>query len=344
LNTGPHNLPEVPAERIAQRPSIHRDLCKLLIYHRAKGNIDHVVFKDLPDFIACGDVLVLNHSKVRPARVEAKKVTGGRVEILFLEPERERVWRVLLRPFLNSGVEVVLPDGRRAMVGGRLPEGEIELLSPQTDPLVLMEKHGTAPLPPYIKRSRPNQSGEADQNWYQTVYAKPLGSVAAPTAGLHFTRPLLDRLVKKGIKIATLTHHIGWGTFKPIRAKNPKDHRMLPERFDVDSETTVMITGARKRGHRVIGVGTSVVRALESCLQPDGTLQCGSGKTELFIYPPYPIRSIDGMITNFHLPHSTPLALIDALIGKTARLRIYAEALKKGYLFYSYGDAMLVLP
>jgi S-adenosylmethionine:tRNA ribosyltransferase-isomerase len=335
---------EVPAERIAQKPSAQRDLCKLLVYRRETGEMIHTIFRHLPDYFLQGDVLVLNQSKVRPARVNAHKITGGRMEILFLEPEEKHQWKVLLKPHVLPGVEVILPDGKRAIVSERLPDGEMRLVCPQTDPAALMKKYGIAPLPPYIKRPPLNKHRNEDLRWYQTVYARKQGSIAAPTAGLHFTQSILERLKNNDIRISYLIHHIGWGTFKPISAQDPKDHRMLPESFEVGSGTASLINRARSHGKRIIGVGTSVTRALESCLTPRGLIRPVRGKTDLFIHPPRPIRSLDGLITNFHLPHSTPLSLIDAFIGGKVRSRIYAEALQKDYRFYSYGDAMLILP
>ena len=335
---------EVPADRIAQAPNPVRDHCRLLIHYRSDNKIIHTVFKNLPDYFEHGDVLVLNHSKVRPARVEAKKVTGGRLEILFLEPLGKQEWKILIKPFLAPGTEIILPNNRNAKISSRAADGEMILACRDTNPVTLMEKYGIAPLPPYIKRARSNSPRPNDRKWYQTVYARKPGSVAAPTAGLHFTRTLLNRLSKKGVDIVYLTHHIGWGTFKPIRAEDPRNHRMLPESFDLGAETAARINKARSSGRRVIGVGTSVVRALESCFTPGVGVEPRRGKTDLYICPPRRVGSIDGLITNFHLPHSTPLMLIDAVIGPQARSDIYSEALSNGYRFYSYGDAMLTLP
>jgi S-adenosylmethionine:tRNA ribosyltransferase-isomerase len=334
----------LPPQLVAQRPA-PRGTSRLLILDRA-GGARHRHVGDLPELLAPGDLLVLNDTRVIPARLRGRRLRadgtpGGPVEVLLVEPVGPRSWRALARPARR------LPPGRvlelgprgarplRAVTAGR--EGELVLLEleRELEPAEL-ERLGELPLPPYIDRP----ADAADAVDYQTVFATAPGAVAAPTAGLHFTPELLDRLERSGVSRAHLTLHVGPGTFRPVTVDDPARHRMDPERFSIPAATAAAIAAARDRGGRVVAVGTTVVRALESAVA-DGEVRAGEGRTDLFIRPGYRFRAVDGLLTNFHLPRSTLLMLVCALAGRERVLAAYREAVEAGYRFYSYGDAML---
>ncbi|NJK48902.1 tRNA preQ1(34) S-adenosylmethionine ribosyltransferase-isomerase QueA [Candidatus Gracilibacteria bacterium] len=348
---------ELPAELIAQEPAVPRDSSRLLVVNPTTHN--HAIFRDLPDWLRSGDLLVFNNTRVIPARLFGHKSTGSPVEILLLEEKAENCWLALVKPGkrFKIGTEIVFDlssDSERAeeidlkakviardeATSGRLLQFQI----PSGHSFWhLLEKFGHIPFPPYVTHSH------AQPDQYQTVYAKKSGSVAAPTAGLHFTEELLDCLQEKGIQRAEITLHVGVGTFRPIEVENITHHVMHQEWLEVPEATVDKIKETKARGGRVIAVGTTVVRALEGAAQ--ATKQSGAedllpfcGRTDLFIYPGYRWQVVEGMITNFHLPRSSLLILISALIGRDRVMYLYREAIQEGYRFYSFGDAMLLLP
>jgi S-adenosylmethionine:tRNA ribosyltransferase-isomerase len=338
----------LPPERIAQRPAEPRDSARLMVLHRAAQRIEHRVFSDIADYLRPGDCLVLNDTRVIPARFFCRRPTGGRVEALFLRTDGEN-WRVLLRPSAR------LARGRRLTCDGT--DVELELAErhargewsvrprPAVEPLELLRRVGRTPLPPYIERAASPDAADAER--YQTVYAERPGAVAAPTAGLHFTPQLLNRLQSQGVRRAAVTLHVGPGTFAPIDADDLADHVMHAEWYGAGEPALREIDAARRRGGRIIAVGTTSVRVLETLASADARDDrppaAVSGWTSLLIYPRYRFRAVDALITNFHLPESTLLALVMALAGAEFTRRAYAEAVAAGYRFYSYGDAMLIL-
>ena len=339
----------LPPELIAQHPASPRDSSRLLILHRSDGRIEHRIFRDLPTYLRPPDVLILNDTRVIPARLLGRKRSGGAVEVLLLRPAAERhkgreTWEVLVRP------------GRRVRDGTRLEFGEalagglagevvasrndgIRLVAFEGDRPVLdaIREIGKTPLPPYIHEPLD------DPGDYQTVYAAVEGAVAAPTAGLHFTPELLARIRGSGVSTVTLTMHIGVGTFRPITAEDPAQHRMDAEWYEVTPRAAEATTAARARGGRIIPVGTSAVRTLETVTGEDGVARPGVGWSHLFIVPGHRFRAVDALVTNFHLPRTTLLMLVSALAGRELILRAYAEAIRERYRFYSFGDAMLIL-
>ncbi|MFQ6049046.1 MAG: tRNA preQ1(34) S-adenosylmethionine ribosyltransferase-isomerase QueA [Phycisphaerae bacterium] len=337
---------ELPKELIAQRPLSQRDASRLLVLRRVPPGVAHERFRDLPRHLRAGDCLVINQTRVVPARFVALRRTGGRVEGLVLGTDRSGRWEVLLDSGgrLRPGEWLELRDGpgriglEKSLGRGRwLARLDAELPGEE-----LLERIGRTPLPPYIKRA--DDSWESlDRQRYQTVYASEPGAVAAPTAGLHFTRQMLDGLAALGVQIARLTLHVGLGTFEPIRVERLADHRMRAERYVLPVEAAETINRVRQAGGRVVCVGTTVVRVLETCARGDGTVRPGRGETSLFIYPPYRFRVVDALLTNFHLPGSTLLALVFAFAGREKVLWAYREAIRLRYRFYSYGDAMLIV-
>lgn len=338
---------ELPPERIAQHPVEPRDAARLLVLDRTTGHMEHRVFRDLPQYLSAGDALVLNDTRVIPARFFARRATGGRVEVLFLH-ETADGWRVLLRPAarLRTGQTLACEgDTTRLELVGAAERGQW-LVRPQPPlaPLDLLTRIGRTPLPPYIRRSEP-EPGDADR--YQTVYAREPGAVAAPTAGMHFTPQLLAALDRAGVRRVAVTLHVGAGTFTPIEADDLADHRMHAEWFAVSGAAMDALRETRSTGGRIVAVGTTAARVLESL--PEGSLHEGgraasaSGWTDLFIYTPYRFRHVDRLVTNFHLPGSTLLAMVMAFASPDLIRGAYALAIAERYRFYSYGDAMLIL-
>ena len=332
---------ELPERLIAQHPSERRDHSRLLILDRKSGAILHRHFYELPAFSQPGDVLVINSTRVLPARLYGKKVGGtARVEVLLLKPTEERdVWEVLVRPGkrLRVGAEVEFENG---LLRGRVIEeteaGRKMAFSYQGIFEEILESIGSMPLPPYIHE----QLSDAER--YQTVYAKERGSAAAPTAGLHFTPELLEQVRQMGVEIAEVTLHVGLGTFRPVKETDVLKHHMHSEFYRIDQSEADKINRAKKEGHRVIAVGTTSTRTLESAADENGYLRETSGWTEIFIYPGYQFKVIDGLITNFHLPESTLVMLVSALAGREHVLNAYAEAVAQRYRFFSFGDAMFL--
>jgi S-adenosylmethionine:tRNA ribosyltransferase-isomerase len=320
-----------------------------LVLDRATGHRTHHTFRDLPDLLDPGDVLVVNRSRVLPARLRGRRSGGGAAEILLVRSHGGGNWDALVRPGrrLKSGTEVVLGTGLEATVLGVVDPGEsaggalrrVHLRSEDGDPDGAIERFGAVPLPPYIRRP----DDPADRDRYQTIYARETGSVAAPTAGLHFTPALLDRLDRRGVRRCEVLLHVGPGTFQPVKSRRVEDHRVPPEPFRLPPETAQAVGEARLRGRRVVAVGTTSTRVLETQAGPDGTVSAGAGETALVIAPGFPFHVVDALVTNFHLPRSSLLLLVAAFASRQSILDAYAEAIAAGYRFYSYGDAMLIL-
>jgi S-adenosylmethionine:tRNA ribosyltransferase-isomerase len=335
----------LPPELIAQEPAAERDRSRLLVVCRSDATLEHRQFLDLPDLLDPGDLLVLNDTRVLPARLLGhRERTGGKWEGLYLG-ERDGVWELLcqLRGTLIEGETVVVTDSFRLQYVARSPDGHF-LFRPEAPggTAELLARYGHVPLPPYIRKGRAD-SGDAAR--YQTIYARRPGAVAAPTAGLHFTDRVFDRLLDRGILTGTLTLHVGLGTFQPLQSDDPAKHVMHREWCELSETTTAAINDCRSRGRRVVAVGTTAVRTLETAAaqRPRAQLTAWSGETDLFIRPPYEFRVVDALVTNFHLPRTSLLLLVGAFVGETLLRRAYEEAIRQRYRFYSYGDAMLVL-
>jgi S-adenosylmethionine:tRNA ribosyltransferase-isomerase len=329
---------ELPDHLIAQEPAARRDEARLLVVRRDTGEIEHRIFRDLPDLLRPTDLLVLNDTKVLPARLLGRREsTGGQWEGLFLG-ENGGVWELMTktRGHPSSGETFVTDSGLRLVLEGRTPEHRwLMRPEPTGTPADLLAVHGHVPLPPYIRKGRDQAE---DRERYQTVYAESTGSVAAPTAGLHFTPDLLAKLAAAGIGTARVTLHVGLGTFAPVKADDPTQHAIHAEWCEVSAETVSAIAATKARGGRVIAVGTTTTRTLESA-----GMHPYHGDTKLFIHPPFEFRVLDGLVTNFHLPRTTLLLLVQAFAGSELLAKAYREAIEKGYRFYSYGDAMVVL-
>jgi len=335
---------ELPQELIAQEPIAKRDQSRLLVVHRDSGVLEHKLFYQVKEYLEPGDGLVINDTKVLPARLKGRRKTGGKVEVLLLKDLGQDHWECLVRPGHKVRIGEVIRIGPRGEGG---MEGEV-LSRTQYGGRVIrwmysgswrenLERFGEMPLPPYIKAPL------RDSSRYQTVYARVEGSAAAPTAGLHFTQELLKELSQKGVNVLSITLEVGLGTFRPVREETVEAHRMHEEHLTVTEETAKEINRLRAQGKKVCVVGTTVVRALESASGEDGLVRPFSGSTDLFIYPGYRFKVIDHLITNFHLPKSTLLMLVSAFAGQELIKRAYKEAVKERYRFYSFGDAMLIL-
>jgi len=348
---------ELPSERIAQRPAAPRDSARLLVHRSAADQTQHVHVRDLPSVLAPGDLLMVNETRVRAARLVGRRASSGAVEITLLERLDARRWSALVRPAgrLRSGERIELEDGAftaelieraRASDGALEPEWLLALEARAGAEIeAALERAGRMPLPPYIRRESQDELARAtDRGDYQTVFARELGAVAAPTAGLHFTPELLERLAERGVERAALTLHVGAGTFKPVSAEDTEQHVMHQEQFDLPAPAVEAWQRCRARGGRVVAVGTTSVRVLESCATAQGLLEPRSGSTRLFLVPGARFHAVDALLTNFHLPRSTLLMLVAAFAGRERILRLYREAIAIGYRFYSYGDAMLLLP
>lgn len=331
----------LPKELIAQDPLEDRSSSRLMVLDRATGLIEHKHFTDIIDYLDTGDCLVINDTKVIPARLYGEREgTGALIEILLLKRRGNDIWECLVRPGKKAR------PGTAIVFGGGLLKGEITEIIDDGNRLIrfeyegifeeILDKLGQMPLPPYITHEL------KDKNRYQTVYAKHDGSAAAPTAGLHFTEELLGRIEEKGVKIARVTLHVGLGTFRPVKVDNIKEHHMHSEYFCIEKEQADIINSAKAAGGRVICVGTTSCRTIESAALDDGHIPAASGDTDIFIYPGYRFKALDCLITNFHLPESTLLMLVSALAGRDKIMRAYEEAVKEGYRFFSFGDAMFI--
>ena len=331
---------DLPPELIAQTPLERRDASRLLALDKTTGETHHLHFYDLPSLLRPGDCLVLNDSRVLPARLIGKRAGGGACEVLLLIDRGDKVWECLVRPGkkLRTGAKVTFGDGELAAEivgegadGNRLVRFDYEGIFLET-----LERLGRMPLPPYIKAEL--EDGER----YQTVYSKVVGSAAAPTAGLHFTQPLLEQIQAMGVKVCYVTLHVGLGTFRPVKAENLDEHEMHAEYCVIPQETADVVNETKRQGGRVICVGTTSCRTIESWAAEDGTLTASAGWTKIFIYPGYRFKVLDGLITNFHLPESTLIMLVSALAGREHVLAAYEEAVRERYRFFSFGDAMFI--
>ncbi len=331
---------DLPPELIAQTPLERRDASRLLALDKATGATRHLHFYDLPSLLHPGDCLVLNDSRVLPARLIGKRTGGGACEVLLLIDRGDKVWECLVRPGkkLRPGAKVTFGDGElSAQVVGEEAGGN-RLVRFDYDGIFLetLERLGKMPLPPYIKAEL------EDSERYQTVYSKVVGSAAAPTAGLHFTPELLGQVQTMGVRVCYVTLHVGLGTFRPVKAENLDEHEMHSEYCVIPQETADMVNETKRRGGRVICVGTTSCRTIESWSDEDGTLKASAGWTNIFIYPGYRFKVLDGLITNFHLPESTLVMLVSALAGREYVLAAYGEAVRERYRFFSFGDAMYI--
>lgn len=336
---------ELPEELIAQQPLPERDASRMLIVDRATQKWQDSEFKNLPALLSEGDVLVINNTRVFPARLYGRRrPSGGAVELLLLRKVEPNVWEALTRPArrLQTGAEIEFADGAmRAKVIDERPNGIRLIKFTSSEPMEkVIDRIGEAPLPPYIKRS-PDEL-EADRDRYQTIYARDRGAIAAPTAGLHFTSEVFDQVKARGIQVAEITLHVGYGTFEPVRAEDTADHQVAAEWFSISDATAKTINEARARGSRIFAVGTTTTRALESAASDNG-LRTGSGWASLTIVPGYEFKIVDALVTNFHLPQSSLLMLVCAFAGREFTLAAYRHAVNKRYRFYSYGDCMVIV-
>ena len=329
---------ELPQELIAQTPLERRDASRLLCLNRATGEWEHRHFTDIVDFLQEGDTLVLNNSRVLPARLLGSRPSGGAVEVLLLRDRGEGVWECLTRPGRKTqpGQELIFGDLTATVVGALEDGNKLVQFHYEGIFLEILERLGKMPLPPYIREEL------GDQERYQTVYSKITGSAAAPTAGLHFTNELLDAIRAGGVDIAEITLHVGLGTFRPVKAKEITDHHMHAEYCMMDADTAALLNETRKRGGRIVCVGTTSCRTLESLVQSDGSFREASAWTDIFIYPGYEFKAMDALITNFHLPESTLVMLVSAFAGREHILAAYEEAIRQRYRFFSFGDAMFI--
>ena len=336
---------DLPENQIARFPAEQRDHSRLLVYHRDNKVIEHKYFYDLPDYLSSDDFLVVNTTRVMKARLFGQKAqTGGKFELLLLKEIEPGLWESLVKPGrgMNLGVELSFEtEGVSAEVVEVHPDGSRTLrFSPAESVYRLMDSQGEIPLPPYFQRS----PVESDYTRYQTVYNNTAGSVAAPTAGLHFTEDILARLKTRGIEIVEVLLDIGWGTFQPVRESDPRKHKIESETYHISPESARKIIELKQDGKNLTAIGTTSVRALESWYQHSGgSLEPMSRATDLYIYPPYEFKLVDKLVTNFHLPKSTLLMLVSALAGRENILRAYREAVESGYRFFSYGDCMVIL-
>ena len=331
---------DLPKELIAQTPIEKRDESRLMVLDRSKETIEHKKFKNIVEYLKPGDVLVRNNTKVIPARLYGRKETGAHVEFLLLNNIEGDIWECIVRPGnkLHVGARVIFGDGLLKAEVLETMEGGTRKVKFSYDGIFneILDKIGLMPLPPYIHESL------KDNDRYQTVYAKYEGSAAAPTAGLHFTEELLQELQEMGVKIANVTLHVGIGTFRPVKEENVEEHKMHTEHFYIKKEDVEKINNAKKEGRRVIAVGTTSCRVLETIADENGFVKETEEDTGIFIYPGYKFKCLDGLITNFHLPQSTLLMLVSALAGKDYIMRAYKEAVKEKYRFFSFGDAMFI--
>ena len=333
---------DLPEELIAQDPLEDRSASRLLVLNKETGEIEHTIFKNIKNYLHKGDCLVLNDTKVIPARlIGEKEGSGGKIEFLLLKKISLDTWEIIVKPGKKAR------EGARVSFGGRLLTAEVEKVLPDGNRIVkffydgvfenVLDKLGQMPLPPYITHTL------KDKNRYQTVYAKNDGSAAAPTAGLHFTKELLAEIKEMGVDIAYLTLHVGLGTFRPVKVDDVEKHVMHSEYYNIDEKNAEIINNARKNGGRIISVGTTSTRVLETVADESGFVKPKSGETKIFIYPPYKYKIVDALITNFHLPESTLLMLVSALAGKDNIDRAYKQAVEMKYRFFSFGDAMFII-
>ena len=327
---------DLPEELIAQTPAQPRDSSRLLIYHRENREIEHKIFRDIEDYLKAGDVLVVNCTKVLPARLYAQTPNGGAVEVLLLKRLNLDEWEVLVKPGRKCkiGAKLKVNDELSLEVIGITETGERHVKFAYKGAFEdVLSRAGSMPLPPYIHEKL------KDPNRYQTVYCKENGSAAAPTAGLHFTTELLEKLKAKGVEIVEVLLHVGLGTFRPVKVEDVEKHVMHSEYYEVSEAAAEAVNRAKREGRRIIAVGTTSVRTLETAANADGTIRAEKGDTQIFLYPPYQMKCVDALITNFHLPESTLLMLVSCLCSREEVLQIYETAVKERYRFFSFGDA-----
>jgi len=331
---------DLPEELIAQTPLQQRDASRLLVLDRKSGSVAHKHFYDVLDYLNPGDCLVMNDSRVLPARLLGNRPTGGAVELLLLKDLGDKKWECLAKPGrkLLEGQNVIFGDGKLTATVVEVKEDGNRIVEFHYDGIFLevLEQLGKMPLPPYIREEL------QDSERYQTVYSREIGSAAAPTAGLHFTNELLEKIRQKGIQTAFVTLHVGLGTFRPVKAENIHDHHMHAELCMISKETADLLNATKQAGGRIICVGTTSCRTLESLVNDDGTFEEGAKWTEIFIYPGYQFKAMNGLITNFHLPESTLVMLVSAFAGREHVLSAYEQAVQQRYRFFSFGDAMLI--
>ena len=332
---------ELPVERIAQEPCEPRDAARLLVLDRNSGTFREDRYCCVARYLRAGDCLVLNDTRVIRARLHGRKATGGRVEVFLLEERAPALWEALVRPSakVKQGVTIAFEGGVEAEAGGTLPDGRRLVRFNRPDVVERLEEIGETPLPPYVHRDK---ADPRDAERYQTVYAAKPGAVAAPTAGLHLTPRVFERLHAAGVARTHLTLHVGYGTFRPIQTDRVEDHALEPELFELPGPTAELLNQTRAAGGRVVAVGTTCTRALETQYR-EGEYRPGSGRTAHFIYPPYTFRAVDALQTNFHLPRSSLLALVCAFAGRDLTLEAYRYAIRQEFRFYSYGDVMLIV-
>ncbi len=331
---------DLPEELIAQTPLERRDASRLMVMDRATGAVTHRHFYDIMEYLHPGDCLVMNDSRVLPARLLGRRPTGGGVEVLLLRDLGDKRWECLCRPGrkMQVGSQVIFGDGELTGTVVQVTEDGNRVVEFQYQGIFLevLERLGKMPLPPYIKAEL------ADSERYQTVYSKEVGSAAAPTAGLHFTKELLEKIQENGVKTAFVTLHVGLGTFRPVKAEEITEHHMHSELCRMDEETAQILNRTREGGGRIICVGTTSCRTLESLVEPDGRFRAKSKWTDIFIYPGYQFKAMDALITNFHLPESTLVMLVSAFAGRENVLNAYRQAVEEKYRFFSFGDAMFI--
>lgn len=332
---------DYPEELVASTPAEPRDSSRLLFVRRDSGAREHAIFQDLPRFLRAGDCLVLNETKVFSCRLKGKKSTGGKADLLLVKELEPGRWAALASGF-RAGMRLDFPGGLAGEVERTNADGEYEIRFSRTNMQAYLEQHGLTPLPPYILK-RKGGSDETDVQRYQTVYATAVGSIAAPTAGLHFTPRLIDELKNMGVRIAKVTLHVGRGTFRPIQTEDARAHTMLGETFSMKEDQAAIVKETLEQAGRVVSVGTTSTRTLETLARQAGGFGAGQGETELYITPGHEWKVVCGLLTNFHLPRSTPLMLASAFLGREKLLSAYREAVERRYRLYSYGDAMLIL-
>ena len=331
---------DLPEELIAQTPAEPRDSSRLLVYHKSSGEIEHKIFRDVLDYLKPGDVLVVNNTRVLPARLYGKKESGAQIEVLLLKRIDLNTWETLAKPGkrLKVGTEIIFSENLKGKIksdtdfGGKIIEFEFDGVFED-----IISKCGVMPLPPYIHKQY------KDKERYQTVYNKITGSSAAPTAGLHFTNELLEKIRAKGVEIIEVLLHVGLGTFRPVNENSILEHKMHSEYIEVTSENATKLNNAKREGRRIIAVGTTSVRVLESATDNNGIIHACQKETDIFIYPGYKFKMVDGLITNFHLPESTLIMLVSAFIGYDETMKMYNTAVKEKYRFFSFGDATLLI-
>lgn len=331
---------DLPEELIAQTPAEPRDSSRLLVYHRDTKQIEHRIFHDVVDYLKAGDLLVVNRTRVLPARLFARTPNGGRVEVLLLKRLNLDEWEVLVRPGKKCkvGVKLFINEELSLEVTGITDSGERHVRFFYEGAFEdVLSRAGTMPLPPYIHEKL------KDPERYQTVYSRENGSAAAPTAGLHFTPELLEKIRAMGVDVAEVLLHVGLGTFRPVKAENVLEHKMHSEYYEISEEAAEKINRAKREGRRVIAVGTTSVRTLETVADENGLVTACKGNTEIFIYPPYKFKCVDALVTNFHLPESTLLMLVSSLCSREEILHVYETAVEEKYRFFSFGDACLIL-